>query len=229
MEQKGNRVNISFPAEGHTGTGYLALPDGERGPGVMVLHAWWGLNSFFEELCDRLARAGFVAFAPDLYQGRTAATIDEAEALLKQRDMPAMEAIAAGALAYFRAHPAVQGDGVAALGFSMGAAWATVIASRAPGDIAAVVLFYGCAEANFAASRAAYLGHFGADDEWEPLDGVRQIEADLRAAGKQVTFHLYSGARHWFFETNRPEYDAHAAELAWQRTIEFVQTHLREA
>ena len=219
-------MHVTFPADGHTGTGYLALPEGEQGPGVIVLHAWWGLNTFFEELCDRLARSGFVAFAPDLYQGRTAATIDEAKALLDQRDFEAMQALAAGALAYFRAHPAVRGGGVGALGFSMGAAWATLMASVAPADIAAAVLFYGSEAADFAASRAAYLGHFAEDDEWEPLDGVRQMEADLRAAGRVVTLHLYPGAQHWFFETNRPEYNAAAAELAWRRTIEFLQRHL---
>ena len=219
---------ITFAAGDRTGTGYLALPAQQSGPGVMVLHAWWGLNTFFQELCDRLARAGFVAFAPDLYQGRIAATIDEAKALLDQRDFEAMQAIAAGALAYFRAHPAVRGDGVAALGFSMGAAWAAELASAAPADIQAVVLFYGVVDADFAQARAAYLGHFAEDDEWEPLDGVRQMEADLRAAGRAVTLHLYPGAQHWFFETNRPEYDAEAAELAWERTIEFLQRHLHQ-
>ena len=218
---------VTFAAGDRTGTGYLALPDQGHGSGVMVLHAWWGLNPFFQELCDRLARAGFVAFAPDLYQGRTAATIDEAQALLDQRDSEAMQAIAAGALAYFRAHPAVRGDGVAVLGFSMGAAWATEMASVAPAEIAAVVLFYGTEAADFTKARAAYLGHFAQDDEWEPLDGVRQMEADLGAAGRQVTFHFYPGAQHWFFETNRPEYDAQAAELAWQRTVEFLQKQLQ--
>ncbi|HJZ49552.1 MAG TPA: dienelactone hydrolase family protein [Roseiflexaceae bacterium] len=218
---------VTFAAGDRTGAGYLALPASGNGPGVMVLHAWWGLNSFFRELCERLAGAGFVAFAPDLYQGQTAGTIDEAKALLEQRDLGAMEAIAAGALAYFRAHPAVRGDGIAALGFSMGAAWATMMASAAPADIQAVVLFYGAEPADFARSRAAYLGHFAEDDEWEPLDGVRQIEADLRAAGKEVTFHIYPGAHHWFFETNRPEYDADAAALAWQRSLDFLREHLQ--
>jgi carboxymethylenebutenolidase len=220
---------VTFPAGDYTGSGYLALPESQSGPGVMVLHAWWGLNPFFQELCDRLAGAGFVAFAPDLYQGRTATTIDEAEALLKQRDMAAMQAIAAGALAYFRAHPAVRGDGVAALGFSWGAAWAAELASAAPADIQAVVLFYGTVDADFATSRAPYLGHFGQDDEWEPLDGVRQMEADMRAAGRDVTLHLYPGAQHWFFETDRPEYNPQASELAWQRTAEFLQKQLQAA
>jgi carboxymethylenebutenolidase len=217
---------ITFAAGDRTGTGYLALPEQQHGPGVIVLHAWWGLTPFFQELCDRLASAGFVAFSPDLYQGRAATTIDEAEALLNQRDSDAMQAIADGALAYLRAHPAVRGDGVATLGFSMGAAWATEMASDAPADIKAVVIFYGTASADFAQARAAYLGHFGEDDEWEPLDGVRQFESDLRVAGRVVTFHFYPGAQHWFFETNRPEYNAEAAEVAWQRTIEFLRTHM---
>ncbi len=169
-----------------------------------------------------------MAFAPDLYQGRTAATIDEAEALLNQRDSEAMQAIATGALAYFRAHPAVRGDGVAALGFSMGAAWAAELASAAAADIPAVVVFYGAADADFTQARAAYLGHFAEDDQWEPIDGVRQMDADLRAAGRDVTFHFYSGVHHWFFEINRPEYNPEAAELAWQRTIEFLQKHLHQ-
>jgi carboxymethylenebutenolidase len=217
---------ISFAAGDRTGTGYLAVPEQQHGPGVLVLHAWWGLNSFFQELCDRLARAGFVAFAPDLYQGRIAATIDEAQTLLDQRDSKAMQAIASGALAYFRAHPSVRGDSVAALGFSMGAAWAAELASAAPADIHAVVLFYGTVAADFAQAQAAYLGHFAADDEWEPIEGVREMEADLRSAGRAVTLHFYLGAQHWFFESNRPEYDAESAELAWQRTTEFLQTHL---
>ena len=214
---------ITFTAGDRSGTGYLALPEQQPAPGALVLHAWWGLTPFFEQLCERLARAGFVAFAPDLYQGRTATTIDEAEALLNQRDSEAMQAIASGALAYLRAHPAVRGDGVAALGFSMGAAWAAELASGAPADIQAVVLFYGTVGADFAHARAAYLCHFGDDDDFEPLDGVREMVAELRAAGRDVTLHLYTGARHWFFETNRPEYDAQAAELAWQRTIEFLR------
>jgi carboxymethylenebutenolidase len=217
---------ISFAAGDRNGAGYLALPDQGHGPGVLVLHAWWGLSSFFQELCDRLAAAGFVALAPDLYQGRSAATIDEAEALLKQRDFAAMQAIAEGALAYLQSHPAVRGEGLAALGFSMGAAWAAELASAAPDAIPAVVLFYGTVDADFAASRAAYLCHFAAADEWEPDEGVRQMEAAMRAAGREVTLHVYPGAQHWFFEANRPEYNAAAAELAWRRTVEFLHKQL---
>jgi carboxymethylenebutenolidase len=61
--------------------GYLALPERGDGPGVLVLHAWWGLNSTIRDICSRLAGAGFVAFAPDLYHGKVADTIAGAETL----------------------------------------------------------------------------------------------------------------------------------------------------
>ena len=97
------------------------------------------------------------------------------------------------------------------------------LASDAPADIHAVVLFYGTVGADFALARAAYLGHFGEDDEWESVEGVREMEGALRAAGRDVTLHFYPGAQHWFFESNRPQYKAEVAELAWQRTIEFLR------
>src|SRR6187549_277952 len=71
------------PRPSSAGTGYVVTPDAGSGPGVLVLHAWWGLTPFFRSVCDRLADAGFVALAPDLHgDGRTADTPDEAEALL---------------------------------------------------------------------------------------------------------------------------------------------------
>ena len=217
---------ISFPAGDQTGTGYLALPDRGRRPGVLVLHAWWGLTPVFHAVCDRLAGAGFVAFAPDLYYGKTAATVEEAQQLIEQRDFERMHTTAIAALDELRAHSVVDGDAVATLGFSMGAAWAIFLASERPAEVAATVIFYGSEGAEFAAARAAYLGHFAEDDEWEPLDGVRQMEADMRAAGREVTFYFYPGKQHWFAEPNRPEYDQTAAELAWQRTIAFLRQRL---
>ncbi len=88
----------------------------------------------------------------------------------------------------------------------MGAAWAIELATgEQPDDFAAVVLFYGAAEGDFARSRAAFLGHFAPGDEWEPDEGVAALEAAIRAAGKEVTFHRYPGAGHWFFEADRPD------------------------
>lgn len=206
---------------------YRAAPSG-GGPGVLVLHAWWGLTPVFTRLCDRLAEAGFAALAPDLYQGRTASTIDEAKALMEQRDEAAMRAAADAGLAALGQHPGVRAPkGLGLIGFSMGAAWATQLSAEHPDEVAAAVLFYGAGEGDFTRARAAYLGHFADPDEWEPLEWVRGMEKDMRAAGREVTLHLYPGAGHWFFEDDRPDaYQPEAAALAWTRTVDFLRQKL---
>ena len=76
------KTEIKLDVNGKSANAYLASP-AIGGPGVLVLHAWWGLKPFFKEICDQLAERGFTALAPDLYQGRIAHTIDEAKALLE--------------------------------------------------------------------------------------------------------------------------------------------------
>src|SRR3712207_9359265 len=114
-----------FDVNGETMEGYLALPERGHGPGVLVLHAWWGLTTFFMNVCEWLAAEGFVTFAPDRYGGPTAATIEEAEALQREReDWEQTEAALRASVAFLGAHEAVVGEGLGALGFSAGAAWA---------------------------------------------------------------------------------------------------------
>src|ERR687897_3575655 len=79
-----------------TASGYVAVPQRGHRPGVLVLHAWWGLTPFFKNVCDQLAAEGFVAFAPDHYGGHTAATIEEGEALQRQREGPVRTEAALG-------------------------------------------------------------------------------------------------------------------------------------
>src|SRR2546427_5070091 len=70
-----------FQVDGRTISGYLAVPEQGSGPGVLVLHAWWGLTEPFRQVCDRLAGGGVVALAPDLYRGKTTAAVEEAQAV----------------------------------------------------------------------------------------------------------------------------------------------------
>jgi carboxymethylenebutenolidase len=212
---------LEFQAGVKTKSGYLAVPPSGRGPGVLVLHAWWGLNDFFVGLCDRLAGKGFVALAPDLYDGDIARTIGEAEALrkVKEPDETATQAKALEALDNLCRNPAVRGERVGAIGFSMGAYWAVLLSTLRPDAVAATVVFYGAATGDFSAANAAYVGHFAENDSWEPLEYVRQMEKEIRDAGKEATFHFYPGAGHWFFESDRPDdYNAESAALAWDRT-----------
>ncbi len=201
---------------------YLATPQ-NGGPGVLVLHAWWGLKPFFKQVCDQLAEQGFTVLAPDLYQGRIAATVDEAKALMEQRDSEFMGDIVKAAKDHLTSLRA--GNSIGVLGFSMGAGWSLAVAEGSP-NVSAAVLFYGAGDADFSKVKAKVLGHFAEVDEWEPLEYVRAMEADMQAAGLEVTLHIYPKAGHWFVEEDRPEYDSASALLAWSRTYEFLRKNL---
>jgi carboxymethylenebutenolidase len=85
-------------------------------------------------------------------------------------------------------------------------------------------LFYGTGDGDYSTSHASYLGHFAADDPFEPPANVDALEAALKAAGRPVTFYRYPGVGHWFFEPDRADaYDEAAAALAWQRTLSFLK------
>jgi len=207
--------------------GYLALPKTSNGTGVLVIHAWWGLNSFFKDLCRRLAREGFTAFAPDLYHGKVASTIAKATRLRDGLDRKQANKDLHNAVAYLQEIKAVTTLPLGVIGFSLGANFALGVSRQLPHAIGAVVCFYGTRSGDYAAARAAYLGHFAESDEWESAAGVKRLEQQLQAAQRPVTFHTYPGTGHWFFEKDRVgAYNAWAAKLAWQRTLDFLEATL---
>lgn len=217
---------ITYNTKGYNLSAYAALPP-QGGPGVIVLHAWWGLTPFFQRLCVRLAEQGYVALAPDLYGGVTADTVEQAQQALDNSDSEHFRLASLGAVEQIRSLPGVKPGGLGAIGFSMGAAAALSLSAARPQDIAAVVLFYGVDMVDFGSARAAYQGHFSPTDEWEPIENIRLMESSARAAGRELELHFYPQAGHWFFEDNHPEaYDPQAAALAWERTLQFFQTHL---
>ncbi|MCC6298263.1 MAG: dienelactone hydrolase family protein [Anaerolineales bacterium] len=213
------KSEIQLDVNGKKVNAYLA--DG-GGKGVLVLHAWWGLKPFFKQVCDRLAEQGFVALAPDYYQERVATTVDEAKAMLENNN----EELMGSAIKAAHDRLAAQTKGsMGVVGFSMGAGWALPIAANET-DVAAVVQFYGAGKADYSNFKAKVLGHFSDVDEWESLEWVRKMEADMKAAGVDVTLHIYPGVAHWFVEEDRPEFDPAAAKLAWERTFDFLKKNL---
>lgn len=210
------------------GTGYLAVPESGRGPGILVLHAWWGLTPFFTHLCDRLAAEGFVALAPDLLAGAVATTIDDAEAQLAAVDADELAHVTRSSLWTLREMPITPDGPLGVLGFSMGASMALWLSARVPDDVVATAVFYGSQDIDFAGSRSAYLGHYAETDPYVDEDSLTLLEADLHLLDLDTTFHRYPGTRHWFFEQDRPEYDEQAAALAWERTLTFFRRHLTE-
>lgn len=206
--------------------GFLAVPPSGKGPGVLVLHAWWGLNETIKAFCTRLAESGFVAFAPDLYHGKVADNIADAEALGSALDANHLQAKAeiADAALFLIEHAGQADGGLAVIGFSLGAYYALDLATAQPEQIRSVVIFYGTGDGEHSHSRAAYLGHFAENDPFEPPSNIENLEESLKRAGRPVTFYRYSGTGHWFFEPDRSEaYNQAAASLAWDRTLDFLR------
>lgn len=206
--------------------GYFAVPSTGTGPGVLVLHAWWGLNHTARAFCDRLAEAGYVVFAPDLYHGKVAETIAEAEALGSALDADHLRAKSEirDAVTFLTQYADPDNKALTVVGFSLGAYYALDLANADPEHIRSVVVFYGTGVFDHEASRARYLGHFAEDDPYEPLENVDALEASLQRAERPVTLYRYPGTGHWFFEPDRADaFDPAAAELAWERTLAFLR------
>ena len=209
--------------------GFIAVPPSGKGDGVLVLHAWWGLNDTIKAVCRRLAESGFVAFAADLYHGKVADTIPAAEALGNAVDTNYLQAKGevAEAAKYLSERVGQTDRGLAVVAFSMGAFFALDLSAADPEHIRSVVLFYGTEGTmgtDFSSSRAAYLGHFAENDQYESKSNVDNLEQSLRRAGRPVTFYRYPGTGHWFFEPDRSDaYNQAAASLAWDRTLAFLR------
>lgn len=215
------KSEIQLNVNGKSVNAYLASPAG-GGPGVLLLHAWWGLKPFFKQVCDRIAEQGFTVLAPDYYQGRIAGTVDEAKALMENNNEELMGDVIKAAHDHLAAQT---GRPIGMIGFSMGAGWSLAVASKEP-DVAAVVLFYGANIVDFKNLKANVLGHFSDVDEWEPFEWVEKMQAEMKSAGVDFTLHIYPGVAHWFVEEDRPEYDSAAAQLAWERTFAFLRENL---
>ena len=205
--------------------GFLATPPTGKGTGVLVLHAWWGLNDTIKNFCNRLAESGFVAFAPDLYHGKVASTIVDAEIFSKAVDANYRQTQdeVATAASFLNDRVGQIDAGLAVIGFSMGASYALNVSNAAPEFIRSVVVFYGSWVEDLSHSRAAYLGHFAENDPYEPSEGVDKLGEYIKRMGRPVTFYCYPGTAHWFFEPDRPEYNPAAATLAWERTLAFLK------
>jgi carboxymethylenebutenolidase len=221
---------VEYPSNGSTGQGWLATPPEGTGPGVVVIQEWWGLVPHIKDVCERFAAEGFVAVAPDLYHGKTTTEPDEADRLSMGLDVERATKEMGGAVDFVAER--AQGDGVGVVGFCAGGGLALIVACDRPDRVKACVPFYGfvrweSARPDYSRLGAAVQGHFAEHDQLADPDSVRALEEELRGLGKEVEFFTYPGTDHAFFNDDRPEvFVPEAAATAWERTIEFLRSHL---
>jgi carboxymethylenebutenolidase len=221
---------VSYPGPaGAELMGYLARPDDtdEALPAIIVIQEWWGLNEHIRDVTRRIAREGFVALAPDLYDGQVTTEPDEARKLVIELDMMAAVREIGAAIDYALQQDYASGSEAGIVGFCMGGRLVlrTVAADE---DVGAAVAFYGspltpeeAPEAN-----APVLGLYGSEDQSIPVEEVRQMEEAFAEAGITHEIQVYEGAGHAFFNDTRDSYDEDAAADAWPRTLEWFRTHL---
>ena len=227
----GQMIEFTRP-DGARAPGYYAEGTGTNLPGVVMLEEWWGVTDHIKRTADELASAGFRVLVPDLFRGRTAAVGDEANHLMEGLDFgDAATQDTRGAGRYLKSTGSKK---VAVIGFCMGGALALLSAIYDP-EFDAAVTFYGYAppEAGDVGNiKIPVQGHWATEDGFFTLDGVDRMETRLKEAGVSHEFHRYN-AKHAFHNPNQPghaglgHYDENAAELAWQRTIDFLKKNLQ--
>jgi carboxymethylenebutenolidase len=224
----------SYPSPQGSGTmrGYFAAPAnaGAKYPGVVVIHENRGLNPYIEDVARRLALANFAAFAPDALAPLGGYPGDEEAAakLFGKLDSAKTREDLAAAVGYLKSRPECSGK-IGAVGFCYGGSIVNQLAVRFP-DLGAAVPFYGGpprAE-DVGKIKAPLLLHFAATDEWVSKTWPAH-EAALKANAVRYEAHTYPGTQHGFHNDSTPRYDEAAAKLAWQRTIDFFNRHLRGA
>jgi carboxymethylenebutenolidase len=220
---------IEFRANGRMTPGYLNAHAG-TGSGLIVVQEWWGVVDHIKQLADRFAAEGFIALAPDLYHGKQTKSPDEAGKLLMALNIAEAATDLRGAADYLLALPSVRPKKVGAVGFCMGGQLALFAAQEHPDRISAAVNFYGIhpkVPIDPAKLRVPVLAHFGRGDQSVKEADARALAARYQAAEASFEAHFYD-AGHAFFNDARPQvFDQPSADLAWQRTLDFLRAHLR--
>ena len=218
---------VSFSSNGGTAEGYLAKPASGKGPGVIVIQEWWGLNDNIKGIADRFAAEGYLALAPDLYHGNVTAEPDEAGKMMMAMKMDEAAKDMAGAYDYLQKHVACTGK-VGSVGFCLGGGLSLYISTLRPID--ATVIYYGAlpgVQPDLSKVAGPVLGHYAQNDGWASPEAAAALERQLKDLGKSVEFHQYAGTEHAFFNDTRPEvYNAAASKQTWERTIAFYKKHL---
>lgn len=221
----GTLITFKRP-DGQDASGYLALAGKGDAPGVVVIQEWWGLQDQVKSVCERFARAGFSALAPDLYRGKVVPYHDSDEA---GKEMNSLDFIDATTQTVRGAVEFLAGTGakVGIVGYCMGGAIVIIAGAKVPG-LSAGVAYYGLPPAEAAKASDVKIplqGHFASQDDWCTPDKVDQFEKDLQSVGKQQELYRYE-AQHAFANEQRSVHDRQAAELAWSRTVQFLGRHL---
>jgi carboxymethylenebutenolidase len=205
--------------------GYLAEP-ARAGPGVLVVHDWYGLLPGVAAACDALATSGFVALAPDLYDGRATTDPADAEKLMDHLDGAEARERMSAAVTELRSNRRVAGARIGAIGWSMGGQ--LVLSQATGGAFDAVVAWYASLGPDAVVEIPVQL-HLAGEVDFDPADLPEKFVAALRERGTVAEATTWPGTAHSFANPQAAEYDDAAAQASWARALEFLHRHLDDA
>ncbi|HEV2801966.1 MAG TPA: dienelactone hydrolase family protein [Pyrinomonadaceae bacterium] len=221
---------VQSPAGNGSIKGYLARPaKSGKLPVVLVIHENRGLNPYIEDVARRLALANFVAYAPDglTSVGGYPGSDEKGAELFRKVDGKKMTEDFVAAAKWLKARPDSTGK-LGAVGFCFGGGMVNQLAVRLGADLNAGVAFYGrqAGADDVPKISAPLLLHYAGNDQ-RINEGIAPYEAALKANKKVYTQYMYEGKQHGFHNDTTPRYDETAAKLAWTRTLDFFNKHLR--
>ena len=211
--------------------GYFVFPSDMVEPlaAIIVIHEWWGLNDNVRAMADRLAAEGYIVLAVDLYGGKVASSAADARKLMLSVSENAELASENIRQAYNFVSSAAGAPRIGSLGWCFGGGWSLNTAMLFPDELDAAVIYYGRVTGDEDLLRpvnAPILGLFGAEDTGISVESVRQFEAALERLRKRYEIHVFPGAGHAFANPTGNNYNADVAELAWEKTLEFLHQYL---
>ena len=217
----------AFTENGVKVGGYLAKPDSQvHRAAVIIIHEWYGLNRHLEDVAERYARNGYLAFSIDLYDGELAKDDGEAAAMMSALDQEKALNYLKATVAHLRSQPGIERVGVT--GFCMGGSFALRLPCETTLDAAAP--FYGDVpeDTSFISRLSCPLLFIGAEkDEWITIEKMDRLEAAIKKYDKQGEVVIYKNAPHAFFNDTREKlYRPEDAKDAWRRVLDFFGSHL---
>ena len=232
---------VEYEANGVPLQGYMAWDDAAKGkrPGVIVVHEWWGHNQHARHAADKLASAGYVAFALDMFgKGRVTTHPESAQAFVAEamKDADAIPSRFDAALAQLKADPHTDPARIGAIGYCFGGAVVLGMA-RAGEDLKAVGTFHGALATQHPAEpgkvKAKLLIQTGSADPMVPADAVAAFDKEMKAAGVNYRIITYPGAKHSFTNPRADSsgvpglsYNASADQKSWAELLKFFKKEL---
>ncbi len=222
--------DIQINIEGVNLTGFLAQPvNKSKYPGVVMIHEWWGLNDQIKSMATVLAGEGYVVLAVDLFDGKVATTVPDAQENLKEfpndKTLPKLKT----AVKYLRSLSNVDNLRIASLGWCYGGGQSFQLATNE--KLQGAVIYYGQVSTDksiLANLKSPVIGFYGEEDTSLPVKDILEFEKDLKDQGTNTNITIYKGAGHAFANpTNTQAFRKERAIDAWTKTLEFLKQNLK--